>query len=134
MANKLWLGVTVIACSRVLFDLKIVSCSKEETFRILILRLEEEHFSERRVDKVNLEDNNHRHELQLDAFLSLCSHAAFNCRNIVFHLADSDLFFVLPATQIYYFSDRASSSNKTSSRPKLCSTMNLKIKMLIPRL
>ena len=82
MANKLWLGVEVIACSRVPFDLKIVSCSEEETFRILILRLEEEHFSERRVDKVNLEDNNHHQKLQLDAFLSLCSREVFNCRNM----------------------------------------------------
>ena len=46
---------------QVLFSSKIVSCSEEETIGNLISRLEEEQFSERRVEKVNIEDK-HCHE------------------------------------------------------------------------
>jgi len=46
----------------VLFGLKIVSCSQEETFGILILRL--------RMEKVNIKDNNHHHKVQQDFFTS----------------------------------------------------------------
>ena len=61
-AGRLQLSMKVVACSRVLFGLKIVNCSEEETFGNLISRLEEEHFFERRVEKVNIKDDKHRHE------------------------------------------------------------------------
>ena len=57
----------------VLFGLKIVSYSPDETFGNLILRLQDEEFSERKVEKGNIEDNKHRHEVQLDAPVRLCS-------------------------------------------------------------
>ena len=57
-----------------------VNCSQEETFGNLLSRLEEDKFSESRVERVNIEDNiKHRHEVQLDAPVSLCSHEQFNC-------------------------------------------------------
>jgi len=46
---------------------KIVSCSQEETFRnLIILRLQDEPFFREEVD---IKDNKHRHEVQLDFFL-----------------------------------------------------------------
>ena len=119
MVGRLWLGVKVIACSSMLFGLKIVSFSEKETFRIVISRLEEEKFSERRLHKVSIQDNNHRHEVQLDIPLSFCSREAFNCRSKVFHLADSYLFLFYQQPSTINFSDRASSNNKTSSRSAL---------------
>ena len=60
----------VVACSKVLFGLKIVNCSEDETFGNLISRLEEEHFLERRVEKVNIKDDKHRHEGYLIFFIT----------------------------------------------------------------
>ena len=51
----LWLSVTVMSGSRVLFGSKIVSCSSAETFGNLS-RVQEEKFAERRVDKVNIDN------------------------------------------------------------------------------
>ena len=60
MAGGLWLGVKVVAVSRCClaqkFGPKIVNCSEEVTFGNLISRLEGEQFSERRVEKVNIEN------------------------------------------------------------------------------
>ena len=98
MADSLWLSVKVVSGSSVLFGSKIVSCSNEETFGNLISRLQEEQFSERRVEKVNIEDNKNRHEVQLDAPVSLCSREQFNCRSIVFHLTGSESDGAVPST------------------------------------
>jgi len=47
--------------------MKIVSCSQEEMFgNWIVLRIQDELFSERKVD---IKDNKHRHEVQLDFFL-----------------------------------------------------------------
>ena len=53
----------------------------------------------RTVGKVNIEDNKHHQEVQLDASLSLCSCEVVNCRTIIFHLAYSNLY--LPSNRIY---------------------------------
>ena len=45
----LWLSVTVMSGSHVLFGSKIVSCSSAETFGNLLSRVQEEKFAERRV-------------------------------------------------------------------------------------
>ena len=52
----LWLSVTVMSGSHVLFGSKIVSCSSAETFGNLLSRVQEEKFAERRVDKVKIEN------------------------------------------------------------------------------
>ena len=54
--GSLWLGVKVVACSRVLFGLKIVNCSEKDTFGSLISQ-----FSERRVEEVNTKDSTQQH-------------------------------------------------------------------------
>ena len=80
----LWLSVTVMSGSHVLFGSKIVSCSSAETFGNLS-RVLEEKFAERRVDIVNIDNGKCTHEVPLDAPLTVA--VDFSCRNIVFHLA-----------------------------------------------
>ena len=64
MVDSLWLSVKVVSgpqCAVWVENHELLS--QEETFRNLILRLkDEQYFSERRVDKVNIEDNKHRSE------------------------------------------------------------------------
>ena len=43
---RLWLSMEVISGCTVLFGFRIVNCSQEETFGKLLLRLEEDKFSE----------------------------------------------------------------------------------------
>jgi len=98
------LSVKVVSGRSVLLGSKIVSYSQEETFGNLTLRLQDEQFSERRVEKGNIEDNKHRNEVQLDAPVSWCSVEQFNCWCIAFHLADtgvrtSNAFTVLMCSQ-----------------------------------
>jgi len=68
MVDSLWLSVKVVSrpqCAVWVKNRELLS--QEETFRNLILRLkDEQYFSERRVDKVNIEDNKHRSEEQLE--------------------------------------------------------------------
>jgi len=68
MVDSLWLSVKVV--SRPQCAVWVKNCellSQEETLRNLILRLkDEQYFSERRVDKVNIEDNKHCSEEQLE--------------------------------------------------------------------
>ena len=48
--------VKVLSGNSVLFGSTIVNCSPEETFKNVISRLQEEQFSERRVEKVSIEN------------------------------------------------------------------------------
>lgn len=52
----------------------------------MLLRLEEERFAEKQVQKVTIEDGGKgHHEVQLDAPLKLCS---LECKAIIFYLAE----------------------------------------------
>jgi len=53
-------NVKVLSVNGVLFGSTLMNCSLEETFGNVISRLQEEQFSERRVEKVSIEDNKHR--------------------------------------------------------------------------
>ena len=82
--HNLWLSVKVVSGSTVKYGSRIINCSPEETFGNLLSRLEEEKFSESKVEKVHIEDNiKYHHEVQLDAPVSLCSREQFNCQSIV---------------------------------------------------
>ena len=70
-----------------LFGSTIVNCSREETFGDVISRLQEEWFSERSVEKVSIEDNKHRHEVQPSCVQKIFGHVSF----------------FLPATWVYFF-------------------------------
>jgi len=52
--------VKVLSGYGVLFGSTLINCSLEETFGNVISKLQEEQFSERRVEKVSIEDNKHR--------------------------------------------------------------------------
>ena len=76
--------VKVLSGNSVLFGSTIVNCSPEETFGNAILRLQEEQFSERRVEKLSIEDNKHHHEVQLDDPVGLCLENLGSCVLFVF--------------------------------------------------
>ena len=64
-------NVKVLSGNSVLFGLTIVNCSPEETFGNVISKLQEERFSEKRMEKVSIKDNKHPHEVQLDTPVGL---------------------------------------------------------------
>ena len=117
--ETLWLAVKVISGSKVLFGSKIISCSVVESFGSLLSRLEEEHFSETRVQKILIQDDKgQNHEVQLDAPLTSCSPEQFHSRAIVFYLAEFE----------------SESSSSDSSRPNAFQIlMSSQRRVLLPK-
>ena len=119
-ALTLWLAVKVVSGSKVLFGSKIISCSEVESFGGLLSRLEEERFSETRVQKISIEDDKGQtHEVQLDAPLTLCSPKQFHSRAVIFHLAELE---------------SESTSSSDSSRPNAFQVlMSSQRRILLPK-
>ena len=85
-ASALWL---VVCGPKVLVDSKIVSCSVEESFGQLLLRVEGGRFAETEVHNVNIENGRKGHYVvQQSAPLKLCTQ--FNCNAVVFNLVGQE--------------------------------------------
>ena len=79
----------VVCGPKVLVDSKIVSCSVEESFGQLLLRVEGGRFAEMEVHKVNIEDRRKGHHVvKLPAPLKLWTQ--FNCNAVVFNLVGQE--------------------------------------------
>ena len=71
------------------FGSKIIDCTGVESFGTLLSTLGDKCFVDRCVVKVTIEDGKgHQHEVQLGTPLSLCGLDQFDCKALVFQLAE----------------------------------------------
>jgi len=74
MTDSLWLRVKVDSAWSPVCNVWVKTVLMGKPFRNLKSSLQDKQFSEKKVEKVSIEDNEHRHELQLDVSKKFTGH------------------------------------------------------------